>query len=152
MTAIDLGCGPGFFTREMAHLVGASGKVYAADLQQGMLDKLKQKINGIPLQNRITLCRYDTHWLNIPGKADLMLACYMIHEVPDQDRLFREFSSLLNPGGKILIIEPRFHVKKRAFTGMVQRLKEYGFNGVEKPEIFFSRSILMEKDGDKVSL
>jgi ubiquinone/menaquinone biosynthesis C-methylase UbiE len=37
MTVLDIGCGPGFFSIEMAQLVGKSGKVFAADLQEGML-------------------------------------------------------------------------------------------------------------------
>ena len=44
MTALDLGCGPGFFTMEMARLVGKTGKVIAADLQEGMLDIVRGKI------------------------------------------------------------------------------------------------------------
>ncbi len=44
MTVLDLGCGPGYFTIELANLVGDGGKVIAADLQQGMLDKVRLKI------------------------------------------------------------------------------------------------------------
>ncbi len=45
MTVVDLGCGPGFFSLELARLVGDNGKVIAADLQQAMLDKVKKKIS-----------------------------------------------------------------------------------------------------------
>ena len=37
MTVLDIGCGPGFFSVEIAHLVGKTGRVIAADLQEGML-------------------------------------------------------------------------------------------------------------------
>ena len=47
MTVLDLGCGPGFFSIEIAKLLNNSGKVIAADLQEGMLDKLRKKIKGI---------------------------------------------------------------------------------------------------------
>jgi ubiquinone/menaquinone biosynthesis C-methylase UbiE len=43
-TVLDFGCGPGFFTIDLARLVGASGQVIAADLQEGMLDRLRMKI------------------------------------------------------------------------------------------------------------
>ena len=49
MTVLDLGCEPGFFTIEMAKLVGGTGKVIAADLQQGMLVKVAAKIRGTDL-------------------------------------------------------------------------------------------------------
>ena len=44
MTALDVGCGPGFFTLDMARLVGESGQVIAADLQEGMLQIVRDKI------------------------------------------------------------------------------------------------------------
>ena len=37
-TAVDLGCGPGFFTLPLARMVGESGRVIAVDLQSKMLD------------------------------------------------------------------------------------------------------------------
>lgn len=38
MTAIDLGCGMGYFSRAMAKIVGDAGKVISVDLQTKMLD------------------------------------------------------------------------------------------------------------------
>lgn len=55
MTVLDIGCGPGFFSIEMAHLVGGSGRVIALDLQEGMLQKLNKKIQGTEIAGRITL-------------------------------------------------------------------------------------------------
>ena len=55
MTVLDLGCGPGFFSVELAEMVGASGKVIAADLQEGMLRKLENKIRGTEIEKRIKL-------------------------------------------------------------------------------------------------
>lgn len=49
MTVLDLGCGPGFFSIDMAQMVGKSGRVIAADLQEGMLQKLRDKIQGTEL-------------------------------------------------------------------------------------------------------
>ncbi|MEN8212415.1 MAG: methyltransferase domain-containing protein, partial [Thermodesulfobacteriota bacterium] len=46
MTVLDLGCGPGFFSVDMAQMVGKSGRVIASDLQDGMLEKLQSKIQG----------------------------------------------------------------------------------------------------------
>ncbi len=42
-TAIDLGCGPGFFSIDMAKMVGSTGKIIAVDLQKEMLEKVKEK-------------------------------------------------------------------------------------------------------------
>ena len=53
MTVLDVGCGPGFFTIEMARMVGKSGRAIAADMQEGMLQKVKEKIKGTVLEDRI---------------------------------------------------------------------------------------------------
>jgi ubiquinone/menaquinone biosynthesis C-methylase UbiE len=45
----------GHFTIAMAKMVGISGKVISADLQDGMLQKLGNKIKGTELEERITL-------------------------------------------------------------------------------------------------
>ncbi len=46
LTVLDFGCGTGFFTIEIAKILENSGKVIAADLQDGMLKKVKNKIEN----------------------------------------------------------------------------------------------------------
>jgi ubiquinone/menaquinone biosynthesis C-methylase UbiE len=143
MTVLDLGCGPGFFTVEMAKLVGETGKVIAADIQQAMLDKVAVKIRGTDLEHRIELhnCREDD--IGISQKVDFILAFWMVHEVPDQKRLFEEMKSILNPGGRIWIIEPKIHVTEKAFRNMTGLLELAGLKIIEKPGIWLSRSVLV---------
>ena len=143
MTAIDLGCGPGFFTIEMTNLLNGKGKIIAADLQQGMLDKLHQKIIGTSLESIIDLHKCTADKIGISTKADFVLAFYMVHEVPDQEKLFAEIKTFLKPKGRLLIIEPNFHVSKKAFVKMSTLLNDLGFNTIAEPKIFFSKSIVV---------
>ena len=143
MTALDLGCGPGFFSIEMAKLIGDTGKVIAVDLQQGMLDKVWKKINETELEQRITLHKCKKESIDLNQKVDFVLAFYMIHEVPNQDKLFKELKSILNPDGLIFIIEPNFHVSKKAFDSMIDRIRGLGFEVKEKPWVFFSRTVVL---------
>lgn len=55
MTVLDVGCGPGFFTIPMAQLVGGTGRVIAADLQDGMLEKVRRKVTGTEFMCRTRL-------------------------------------------------------------------------------------------------
>jgi ubiquinone/menaquinone biosynthesis C-methylase UbiE len=126
MTVLDLGCGPGFFTIEMAKLVGETGRVIAADLQQGMLDKVAGKIRGTDLEQRIELHKCQDDKIGISKKVDFVLAFWMVHEVPDQQRLFEELKSVMNPGGRIWIIEPKIHVTEKSFKMMISRLESAG--------------------------
>lgn len=143
MTVLDLGCGPGYFTPELARLVGENGRVIAADLQQKMLEKMTGKIRGTDLEKRVIahLCQSDS--IGISQKIDFVLAFWMVHEVPDQRKMFDELKSLLNPGGKIFIIEPMIHVSEKSFQKMVTMLESIGLEIVEKPKVSISRSVLI---------
>lgn len=142
---LDLGCGPGFFTFDISQLIGESGFVYAADLQEGMLDKIRKKISLMHTQN-IKVHKCDEIAINLNDTVDFVLAFYMIHELPNQEKTFLEFKKILNPLGKVLIIEPNFHVTKNAFKEMILRLEKVGFKIIERPKIFFSRSALLQID------
>ncbi len=144
MTVLDLGCGPGFFSIEMAKLLKGKGKIIAADLQEGMLEKVRRKIKGTSLEQRIALHRCKKDSIDLSEKVDFILAFYMVHEVPNQDKLFRELQSVLKPNGYIFIIEPKFHVSKKSFDLMIARVKDIGFEIVDKPKVFFSRTIVMK--------
>ena len=67
MTVLDLGCGPGFFSVALAQIVSDTGKVIAVDLQEGMLQKLKDKIKGTELENRITLHKCEEDKIGCPA-------------------------------------------------------------------------------------
>ena len=52
-TVADLGAGSGYFTTRLARAVGNGGKVYAVDIQQGMLDLLQKTVARERLTNII---------------------------------------------------------------------------------------------------
>lgn len=143
MTVLDLGCGPGVFSTEIAKMVKDSGKVIAADLQDGMLEIVKNKIKGTELEQRIVLhkCQEDT--IGLTANVDFVLVFYVIHEVPDHDKLLRELKSILKLGGKIYIVEPNFHVSKKSFEEMIDRIKKTGFEILDRPKVFLSRTVLL---------
>ena len=143
MTVLDIGCGPGFFSIEIARMVKDSGKVIAADLQEGMLEIVNQKIKGTELDRRIVLHKCGEDEIGITGNVDFIFAFYMIHEVRDQNNLFRELKSILKSGGKIYIIEPKLHVSKKSFEEMINRIKDMGFEITGRPKVFFSRTVLL---------
>lgn len=144
MTVIDFGCGPGFFTSEAAKLVGESGRVVAVDLQKGMLDLVKQKIVDTKYEKRIMLHQCESHSIGLQMKVDFIWAFYAIHEVPDKERVLRELTSLLKPGGKLLIAEQKGHVIRKDFEEIVRIAVHSGLRIIKSPAIFISRAVLLE--------
>ena len=145
MTALDIGCGPGFFTLDMAILVGDGGKVIAADLQQGMLDKVGKKIAGSELAGRITLHKSASEKIGVSDGVDFALAFYMLHEVPNQEAFLTEVLSLLNQGGLLLIVEPPFHVSRSAFEQSISLAENVGFVVDSRPKVLFSKAVVLRK-------
>ena len=145
MTVLDLGCGPGFFTIEIARLTGNSGKVIATDLQEGMLRIVKDKIKDTPLEQIIFAHKCEEKKIGLNESVDFVFAFYFIHEVPDQDALFKEIYSILKPGGEMLIVEPPLHVSKSGFKNMLIKIKSAGFSIVSEPKLFMNKAVLIKK-------
>ena len=143
MTVMDLGCGMGHFSIGMANLVGNTGKVYAVDLQQKMLDVMGKRAQRAGLADRICahLCRADE--LELGDRIDFILAFWMVHEVPDQKKLFNKLKSMLGTEGKILIAEPKMHVTLEDLKTTIDIAQSCGWHCIERPEILFSHTALL---------
>jgi len=147
MEVLDVGCGPGFFTIEISKLLNGTGKVIGADLQEGMLLKVKNKVEKLNLNN-VELHKTEQDSINLNEKVDFILVFFMLHEVPNQERFLNELKSLLNKDGKILIAEPIAHVSKKSFEKSLQIMKDLGFKVIEKPKIFIGQSVLIKLIND----
>ena len=145
MTILDIGCGPGFFSIDMAQMVGKSGRVIASDLQEGMLQKLRDKIQGTQLEERITLHKCEENKIGVSEEVDFIVAFYMIHEIPNQEEFFNEIGSVLKPNGQVFIVEPPFHVSKTAFEETIRKTRDAGFTAVERPKVFLSKAVILKK-------
>ena len=143
MTVMDLGCGMGHFSIGMAKLVGGAGKVIAVDLQQKMLDVMRKRAQRAGLSDQIgtRLCRADE--LETGERADFILAFWMVHEVPDQKKLFNKLKSILGAKGKILIAEPKMHVTAEDLKWTVDIAQSCGWRCIETPKIRLSHAALL---------
>lgn len=145
MTVLDVGCGPGFFTIPMAKLVGLRGRVIAVDLQEGMLDIIRQKIAGSEIEPRIVLHKCNQNSIGISERVDFVLLFYMVHEIPDQIAFFREVAHILQPTGQVLIVEPPFHVSKAAFARTLGEARAAGLVPSHGPGVFLSKTAILRK-------
>jgi ubiquinone/menaquinone biosynthesis C-methylase UbiE len=147
-TVLDIGCGPGLFTRAIARKVGNTGQVIAVDVQDGMLEILKEKAQKEGLLSCIRFHKTEPQSLGLaePGRVNTAFAFYVVHEVPDAARLLHEVFSLLIPGGTFLIVEPKFVVSATEFNKTVALAESAGFCKVSTPSVFLSRAVLLRKE------
>ncbi len=146
MTVLDIGCGPGFFSIELAKMVGRNGKVVSADLQDGMLQKLSTKIRGTELEERIKLVKCEKDKINVSDRIDFGLAFFMVHEIPNKEPFFKELRSILNEKGQILLVEPKlFHVSKKEFELTTTIAQTVGFIISRGPRLTLCWSAILKK-------
>src|SRR3974377_170143 len=77
MTVLEPGPGMGYFTIELARLVGRSGRVIAGDVQPKMLEGLKRRAAKAGVLNRINArlaTRESTGIEDLQGLVDFVLA------------------------------------------------------------------------------
>ena len=147
---LDVGCGPGFFTRAFARQVGGDGRVYAVDLQEAMLDLLQKKLTPEGLMPRVTThrCRPDSLDLSpdLAGTFDAAFALFVVHEVPDPARLFREVAALLRPGGTCYYTDPAYEVPGSEFREYVELAAGAGLRPVDRPFSLLNRVAVLRKE------
>jgi len=136
MTILDVGCAMGYFTVPAAKMAGPSGKVIAVDLQPKMISSLQRRAKRRGLLDRIEtrVASEDNLGIdNLEGMIDLVLAMYVVHEVPDRDGLFTQLHQVLRPQGRLFVAEPRGHVSPAEFEVTVAAAKSAGFREAERP-------------------
>ena len=146
---LDFGCGPGFFTRAFAQRVGEGGTVIAADLQEEMLAIVREKLTAEGLISRVKThqCKPDSLDLfpDIDGFVEEAFAIFVVHEVPDKEKLFREIAAMLVPGGTFFYSEPPFLVPKKEFSENLALMEKLGLAVVETRWYFVNRAALLKK-------
>lgn len=130
MKVVDYGPGMGFFSLEMARLVGPEGTVHAVDIQKKMLDALQRRARrrGLAAQIESLLLAPGGDWtVGLQEQIDFVLAAAVVHEVADQAALFKDFMHVIKPGGVLFFAEPKGHVSAEKFAASLKLAGECGF-------------------------
>ena len=150
MTVLEPGPGMGFFTLELARLVGPSGRVIAIDIQPRMLDGLRRRAAKAGVLDRLDtrLAAPDSLGIaDLAGLVDFTLAFAVVHELPAAAPFFREVAGVSKPGARLLFAEPSGHVTASHFEAELQAARDAGFTLVESPSVRRSRAALLERVG-----
>ncbi len=144
MTVADIGAGTGYFSLPLAAAVGPTGRVYAVDAQQEMLDWINRKIqknkatDGAALAE-IVLVHADATAITLPDASfDLYWCANVWHELEERAKVLAEAKRLLKPGGRLALLDWRPDVERIAgppldhritTEAVMEELKSSGFQG-----------------------
>lgn len=146
MTVLEVGCAMGFFTLDLARIVGPRGRIVAVDLQRRMIAALERRARRAGLDGRIEarVCPEDSLAVDdLAGCVDFALAFAVVHEVPDPARLMVELRAAVRDGGRVLVAEPAGHVSPDELEATVTAAEEAGFSVIGRPAIARSRSVVL---------
>lgn len=102
-TALDIGCGPGYLTLEMARQVGAGGRVIAVDTSQPMLDIARARCAGV---EQIEFHLADAAALPCPDASiDVAAAVQVYLFAQDLAVVVRDLARALRPGGRAVVVD-----------------------------------------------
>lgn len=148
MTVLEPGPGMGFFTLELARLVGDSGRVVTVDVQARMLAGLRRRAAKAGLLDRVDarLTQPGSMGLaDLAGAVDFVLAFAMVHELPAVTRFFEEVFDVLKPGACLLLAEPGGHVNAARFEAELAAANRAGLQLAGRPSIRRNRTALLKK-------
>ncbi len=103
-TLLDLGCGPGFCTQELAFITGESGKVIGVDKSEGFINHLR-RTSELHYLNIESICAdFDQMELD-PNSLDGMYCRWALAWLPNPREILRKVYEAMKPGGKMVIHE-----------------------------------------------
>jgi len=140
-TVADIGCGNGFYTLQMAEIVGPAGRALAVDIQPEMLELLVERARGAEISNVEPI-------LGAPGEpklpesaVDLILLVDVYHEFSFPERMLQAMRAALKPGGRVAIAEYRMEdtdvpIKLLHKMTKKQVVREFNANGFKLAESY----------------
>jgi arsenite methyltransferase len=105
-TVCELGSGDGSTAIAAARIVGPGGRVYANELGEDHLKKLREKISASGLASQITVVASESTKTNFPdGACDGVFMRDVYHHLSDPAAIHASIASALKPGGRVAIID-----------------------------------------------
>ena len=105
MIVADIGAGSGFFSRPLAKAVAPGGKVYAVDIQQGLLDYINKRDTEENIHNvQTVLGEFDDPKLPVRN-VDLAFINDVLHHIEHRAVYLKALGTYMKPTGRIAIIE-----------------------------------------------
>lgn len=106
---VDLGCGAGASSFELAHRLGPTAKITGVDISPVMLHAARNALGSkfSALAGQIDFIEADARFLPFEDESiDLVTGHSFLYLVDEPDAVLREVWRVLTPGGRLLLMEP----------------------------------------------
>ena len=108
MSVADIGAGTGYFSLPIAQQIGNTGKLFAVDFQDEMLDHIRKKLGRQEAPRNIELKHGEAVATTLRDQSvDLVYLANVWHELDDQGTVLNEAKRILRPGGELAILDWR---------------------------------------------
>jgi SAM-dependent methyltransferase len=138
---LEIGAGNGFFTEAIAE---RAKKVIAVELQQGMVRKLRKRVQRFG--DAVEIVQEDIASADLSyAMADVCLLYYSFHEVSRPDAAAVIIARTVKRRGVLSIYEPSLEVSHKNMDATVSRFQSVGFSLEAEHTNIFTRSARLRR-------
>lgn len=144
MTVADVGAGTGLFMSELAHGVGAAGRVYAIDIAPAFVEHLRERAKAEGL-GQVEVVQCSERSVDLPeGSVDVAFVCDTYHHFEYPQATLASLRSALKPGGLLAVVDFERRPDSRAWVlehvrcdseTVIAEIEAAGFQLVDRPAV-----------------
>lgn len=105
MTFVDVGSGDGYFSLLAAKKIGASGKVYAVDVDASGVEKLNRKAEEEKLKNIVAAVGRAEDTVFCKDCTDIVFFSMDLHDFEDPVKVLANAHEMLKPSGMLVDLD-----------------------------------------------
>lgn len=107
---VDVGCGTGFLTQQVALETQGNAKIVGVDLSASMLEKAKENLMKLATSETVELRVSDAEDLPVEDEfADVVVGNMVLHHCPRPRRAIAEMNRILKKGGRVVVADLEKH-------------------------------------------
>lgn len=141
MKVVDLGCGSGAYTLEIAKVLGEGSEVYAVDLQEEMLRKLEAKLEKADDSNMACISAFVGDAEDLPfddSSVDAVFITSTLQEFGDKEKALKEIKRVLRDASSLIISEVAFDIDYYMQSTVCKMARNAGFHLYDIKGDFFN--------------
>ncbi|RUO34206.1 bifunctional demethylmenaquinone methyltransferase/2-methoxy-6-polyprenyl-1,4-benzoquinol methylase UbiE [Aliidiomarina sanyensis] len=152
---LDLAGGTGDLAAKFSRMVGPTGEVVLADINDSMLKVGRDKLRDMGIVGNVKYVQADAEKLPFPDDTfDCITIAFGLRNVTDKDAALRSMLRVLKPGGRLLVLEfskPVLEPLSKAYDmysfHIMPRMGEWIANDKDSYQ-YLAESIRMHPDQD----